>query len=136
MDTNNEIFDVGINAQRQRRRDKRKNRQNKHSTTTEDDGDEDNEHHNDNKQSCDNHNHVTSQKEDDFIKKVQVQHQKEEELLQMISGGLNGLYHSAAGINHTLYKQQALIDDVDQKIDREQEKIKQNNKNMDKMIKK
>eukprot|EP00461_Guttulinopsis_vulgaris_P000702 UN00702 len=77
-----------------------------------------------------------TEKEREFLQKVEQAREQEEEMLQLIMQGLDELQALAKNLNKLLKQQQALIDDVEERMDRVQEKLDGNNQRLDKILRK
>jgi hypothetical protein len=126
IDTAGNMRDDRRDEQRRKRLEKRKNRRRK-------DGDDQEDWGNDLEMV---QSGAGSEKEQAFLKKVELAREQEEEMLQMISQGLTELHQLATTLNKLLKQQQMLLDDVEDKMDRVQEKLDGNNKRLDNILEK
>jgi len=77
---------------------------------------------------------VASEKEQQFLARVEQSRQEEEEMLQLITEGVTELHELAVTLNRLLKQSQQLIQEVDEKMDRVQAQLDGANKKMTEML--
>jgi hypothetical protein len=116
--------DTHVNDRREQQKNKRRQRRERRQGTADDIGDgivmEDMT--------------VGSEKEQMFLKRVEQSRQEEEQMLELLSEGLTELHELALTLNTLLKQSAALIEEVDEKLDRVTVQLESANKKMEKML--